>query len=29
MDPKEDLFKKAVKVEEGNTLDRDGDVVMQ
>lgn len=28
MDPKEDLFKKRVKVEEGNTIDGDGDVVM-
>lgn len=28
MDPKEDLFKKRVIVEEGNTLDKDGDVVM-
>lgn len=29
MDPKEDLFKKRVIVEEGDTLDRDGDVVMR
>lgn len=28
MDPKEDIFKKRIVVEEGNTLDKDGDVVM-